>query len=75
MFLNEHWRTSVSRSTSKAFRSVNLQIKSVKCTEHFLSSQIEGLNIYYYSKHRELRSERLFGKKWNPWSGKMSDFI
>lgn len=66
MLCNQHWRILISRSTSNIFRSINLQIKSVKHTEHFLSSQIEGLNVYYYSKHKELRSERLFGKKWNP---------
>lgn len=64
MLLNQHWRILISRSTSKVFRSVNLQIKSVKRAEHFLSSQIEGLNVYYYSKHRELRSERLFRENW-----------
>lgn len=43
--LNKHWRILTPSLANKVFRSVNLQIKSITCSEHFHSSQKVSMSI------------------------------
>lgn len=45
MILNKHWRIFTPRIASEVFRSVNLQIESIMCLEHFHSSQKFSMSI------------------------------
>lgn len=65
MLLNQHWRILISKSTSKVFRSINLQSKHVKRTDHFLSSQIGSLNVLLLKAQRA-QTWKTFWKETEP---------